>query len=61
MSVTELTLSQPPAPVGAAALGKGALSGLTGYMSLGLGPKAKPSVFKVSESGETVVTKDRGL
>lgn len=47
-----------PLPV-AAATGKsmGAFSGLTGYMSLGLGAKAKPTMAPVGED-EVLVVKD---
>ncbi|TDL20794.1 hypothetical protein BD410DRAFT_750406 [Rickenella mellea] len=63
MSASELTL--PPANVAAAAsaaignmgMGMGALSGLGGYMTLGLGAKAKPMLAKVGE-GEILVPKD---
>ena len=37
--------------------GMGALSGLTGYMTLGLGAKAKPCVATINES-EVLITKD---
>ena len=37
--------------------GMGALSGLTGYMTLGLGAKAKPSLLTIKES-EVLVVKD---
>ncbi|KAG8887443.1 Vacuolar morphogenesis protein 6 [Tulasnella sp. 332] len=60
MSVTELAMPVPP-PAGSAGLGamsKGALSGLSGYMTLGLGAKAKPAVFRVSDDGEFAVRKD---
>ncbi|KAG8988483.1 Vacuolar morphogenesis protein 6 [Tulasnella sp. JGI-2019a] len=60
MSVTELALPAPP-PLGTAglsAMSKGALSGLSGYMTLGLGAKAKPAVFRVSDDGEFAVRKD---
>lgn len=39
------------------AMGIGAFSGLGGYMTLGLGAKAKPNVINVSES-EALITKD---
>ena len=37
--------------------GMGAFSGLTGYMTLGLGAKAKPSLLTIKES-EVLVAKD---
>ena len=39
------------------AIGMGAFSGLTGYMTLGLGPKAKPSLLTINES-EVPIVKD---
>lgn len=58
MSVTELALPAPPPASTSAGMAKGALSGLSGYMTLGLGAKAKPAVFKVNEEGEFSVRKE---
>lgn len=44
-----------PAPTIAA--GMGAFSGLTGYMTLGLGAKAKPSLLTTKDS-EILIAKD---
>lgn len=55
MSVTDVTLPLPAATSGG--MGIGAFSGLTGYMSLGLGAKAKPTIAPVGE-GEVLIGKD---
>lgn len=63
MSTTEIALPAPPpaqGSTGIGAMGMGAFSGLGGYMTLGLGAKAKPAVYKVSDDGEFVVLKDGG-
>lgn len=61
MSVAELVLpstSTSSAGLGMGRVGMGALSGLGGYVSLGLGGKAaKPSVIQLSD-GEVLITKD---
>jgi hypothetical protein len=46
-----------PLPASSSATGMGALTGLTGYMTLGLGAKAKPGVVQIGES-ETMIAKD---
>lgn len=56
MSVTELALPAAP-PSTNSGIG-GALSGLGGYMTLGLGAKAKPAVYRVNEDGEFAILKD---
>lgn len=58
-SMTELTLPVPTATSGSAIgnMGMGALSGLGGYMTLGLGSKAKPCVVSIDEK-EALVAKD---
>ena len=38
-------------------MGMGALSGLGGYMTLGLGAKAKPNVININEN-EALISKD---
>ncbi|KAG8910095.1 Vacuolar morphogenesis protein 6, partial [Tulasnella sp. 408] len=61
MSTTEIALPAPPpasGSTGISAMGMGAFSGLGGYMTLGLGAKAKPAVYKVNDDGEFVVLKD---
>ncbi|KAG8988797.1 Vacuolar morphogenesis protein 6, partial [Tulasnella sp. 427] len=61
MSTTEIVLPAPPPTTGStgiSSMGMGAFSGLGGYMTLGLGAKAKPAVYKVSDDGEFVVLKD---
>lgn len=45
------------ASVAGLGMGMGALSGLGGYMTLGLGAKAKPSILKVNE-GEVLIPRD---
>lgn len=55
MSVVDVTLPLPTAT--STGMGMGALSGLTGYMSLGLGAKAKPTIAPVSD-GEVMIGKD---
>lgn len=63
MSTTEIALPAPPpasGSTGISAMGMGAFSGLGGYMTLGLGAKAKPAVYKVNDDGEFVVLKDGG-
>jgi hypothetical protein len=55
MSATEIST---PLPVTTSTTAMGALTGLTGYMTLGLGAKAlKPAVVTVNES-ETLIAKD---
>lgn len=54
MSVSEITL---PLPVSASGSAMNAFSGLSGYMTLGLGAKAKPALVQVSES-EVLLAKD---
>jgi Vam6/Vps39-like protein vacuolar protein sorting-associated protein 39 len=55
MSATDIST---PLPVTASTTAMGALSGLTGYMTLGLGAKPlKPPVVTVNET-ETLISKD---
>jgi hypothetical protein len=54
MTTVDITL---PSTTAAAAAGMGAFSGLTGYMTLGLGSKAKPSLLTIKES-EVLIVKD---
>jgi Vam6/Vps39-like protein vacuolar protein sorting-associated protein 39 len=55
MSATDISI---PLPVTASTTAMGALTGLTGYMTLGLGAKPlKPPVVTVNES-ETLIAKD---
>ncbi|KAJ7650763.1 hypothetical protein FB45DRAFT_25587 [Roridomyces roridus] len=54
MTATDITIPQPGTAVVA---GMGALSGLGGYMTLGLGAKPKPGVLQISET-ETLILKD---
>ncbi|KAG8897844.1 Vacuolar morphogenesis protein 6 [Tulasnella sp. 403] len=58
MSITELVLPAPPPSTTIGGMGKGALSGWGGYMTLGLGAKAKPFVYRTTEDGEFAVKKD---
>ena len=51
---TDLTL---PASTTASVTGMGAFTGLTGYMTLGLGAKAKPCIITVNDS-EALIAKD---
>ncbi|XP_006455342.1 hypothetical protein AGABI2DRAFT_187742 [Agaricus bisporus var. bisporus H97] len=55
MSIVDVTLPLPTAI--SATMGMGAFSGLTGYMSLGLGAKAKPTIAPVG-NGEVLIGKD---
>lgn len=55
MSAIDVTLPLPVAT--STGMGMGAFSGLTGYMTLGLGAKAKPTIAPVGE-GEVIVAKD---
>ena len=48
MSAADIAL---PVPVSTSGTAMNALSGLTGYMTLGLGVKAKPAVVQVTQSG----------
>jgi len=52
MTPTDITL-----PATTATTGMGAFSGLAGYMTLGLGAKAKPSLLTIKES-EVLIVKD---
>src|ERR1700722_8757818 len=54
LTATEITT---PATVTSSVSGMGALTGLTGYMTLGLGSKPKPGVVTISDS-EVLITKD---
>jgi hypothetical protein len=57
LTATDITL---PAPQASSVPGMGALSGLTGYMTLGLGAKAKPCMTCISDS-EAFIAKDGKL
>lgn len=58
-SVSTMTAAEisTPLPITTSATAMGALTGLTGYMTLGLGAKAKPAVVRISES-EVLIAKD---
>ena len=56
-SLKTMTLVDITLPTAATATGMGALSGLTGYMTLGLSAKAKPSLLTIKDS-EVLVIKD---
>lgn len=58
MTVTEITFPQPT--VTASSSARGALTGLSGYMSLGFGAKAKACVVAVDEQ-EALVVRDSKL
>jgi len=49
-----------PLPVTSSGTAMNALTGLTGYMTLGLGAKAKPGVIRVTDS-EFLIAKDGKL
>ncbi len=57
MSVVDIAMPMPVAAATGVGKGIGAFSGLTGYMSLGLGAKVKPTIAPVGE-GEVLVVKD---
>lgn len=59
MSVAELITPSIPstAGIGMGKVGMGAFSGLSGYMTLGLGRGVKPLLVKLHE-GEVLVNKD---
>jgi len=54
MTATEISL---PLPISTSGAAMNALSGLTGYMTLGLGAKAKPAVVQVAPS-KVLLAKD---
>jgi hypothetical protein len=54
LSATDIST---PALLTSSSTGMGAFTGLTGYMTLGLGAKPKPAVVQVSES-EVLIVKD---
>lgn len=54
LSTTEVST---PLPVTSSVAGMGAFTGLTGYMTLGLGAKQKPGAVQVNDS-EVLITKD---
>lgn len=58
-SLEKLTATEivTPAQATTTMAGMGAFSGLSGYMTLGLGAKPKPGILRLSES-EVVVAKD---
>lgn len=58
-SLEKLTATEivTPAQATTTMAGMGAFSGLSGYMTLGLGAKPKPGILRLSES-EVVVVKD---
>lgn len=58
-SVDKLTTTEVTTPIQAttSVTGMGAFTGLTGYMTLGLGAKAKSIVLRLSES-EVLIPKD---
>lgn len=55
MTATDVSIPVPAVTASTSAMG--ALTGLTGYMKLGLGAKVKPGVVKITDS-EVLVTKD---
>ncbi|KAF9448658.1 hypothetical protein P691DRAFT_668993 [Macrolepiota fuliginosa MF-IS2] len=59
MSIIDITLPLPVAP--SSGMGMGAFSGLTGYMSLGLGAKAKPTIAPVGEEEVFIAKDNEGL
>ena len=56
-SLKTMTSVDTTLPAATTTTGIGAFSGLTGYMTLGLGAKAKPSLLTIKES-EVLVIKD---
>lgn len=56
-SLKTMTLADITLPAAATTTGMGTLSGLTGYMTLGLSAKAKPSLLTIKES-EVLIIKD---
>ena len=56
-SLKSMTTADITLPAATTATGMGAFSGLTGYMTLGLGAKAKPSLLAIKES-EVLIIKD---
>lgn len=46
-----------PLPITSSGTAMNALTGLTGYMTLGLGAKAKPATLSVKD-GEALISKD---
>lgn len=54
MTATEISL---PLPISTSGAAMNALSGITGYMTLGLGAKAKPAVVQVAPS-KALLAKD---
>lgn len=54
MTATEIVI---PLPTTGSSTTMNAISGLTGYMTLGLGAKAKPAVVQTAES-ELLLAKD---
>ena len=56
-SLKTMALVDIALPATTTATGMGAFSGLTGYMTLGLGTKAKPSLLTTKES-EVLIVKD---
>ncbi|KAF8333851.1 hypothetical protein F5887DRAFT_991627 [Amanita rubescens] len=59
MTATEITFPQPT--VTASSSARGALTGLSGYMSLGFGAKAKACVVAVDEQETLVVRDNQGI
>ena len=57
MTATDVIL---PVPSVAAGTGMSAFTGLTGYMTLGLGAKTKPVAVQINDN-ETLVVRDRTL
>ena len=49
-----------PSATSGSSIGIGALSGLGGYMTLGLGAKAKPNVINIRDD-EAIIAKDSEL
>jgi len=56
-SLKTMTPADITLPTTATTTGMSAFSGLTGYMTLGLGAKAKPSLLTIKES-EVLIIKD---
>lgn len=57
MSELAIPISPTTSGTGISNMGMGALSGLGGYMTLGLGAKQKPCLVQISET-EVLVAKD---
>ncbi|KAG0694684.1 vacuolar sorting protein 39 domain 1-domain-containing protein [Suillus ampliporus] len=60
-SISKLTTLDITTPISASASSMGAFSGITGYMTLGLGSRAKPGLVRLSDTEALIVKDNQGF